>query len=112
MTKSRDIAQLKLLKTALCSSSRSSDFYSYLLSVNILQPNSNGKDLLSRTQRICDKYAINLVKFVADDTYNRQTCKSILSFPMEDGLMDSAKQLLSYYDKNNQYLLNTLLKPF
>ena len=112
ITKSREVAQLKLLKRAVINTSGSSNFYCYLLSLSNFNNPVDKRNLVSRCIQTCRTHGFNLLDFLHCNRYASQSLKTLVKFPKEDGVMDSVKQLLQYYDKDKMVLLNMLLKAY
>ena len=86
------------------------DFYLYLL-----HNPTDCKDILThRARSICNKYQLNIYKYLLNDTYAAKCKADMLQYPKENdnGLIDTLRVLLSNIDKENMSLLRLLLKSY
>ena len=68
--------------------------------------------LLSRVKTICSDKRLSVVKIMVDKKYCTSVCKSLKRLPINDGIVDSCRTLLSNYTSGNKALLRSLLKVF
>ena len=82
-------------------------FYCHMLSLG----QSDLNTIAGRTMIQSQHDNVSLVKYMYDDIYSSQVKKQHAHEPVDDGLVDSVKQILvnGYY---NPYMLNLLLSPF
>ena len=108
ITQTREIQELKLLKRAILGTSRSSKFYCFLLSLECTNHIAGDKTLVKRCHRICEDNGFNMFTFLNDSQYASHAFKSLVEVPTDDGVIDSARQLLQFYSMDNVKLLNML----
>lgn len=111
-SKSIDIAQLDLLKSALYGSSRCSEFYSRLLNDHFAGKKMDKYNLVTRCLDVCSRNNISVINYLYNDSYARRCQKHIIGVPAKDGVVDSVKYLLTSRNVYNSELLNLFLKPF
>ena len=68
--------------------------------------------IVTRIRHTCQKYDISLVKFLCNDKYGLAVKQKIKKFPVNDGVVDSVKQLVSFRSVYNTQILNLILSPF
>ena len=107
-----EIQQLVLFKTMLTSSSRTGYFYKTLIQEHLNGSTPGHRDLVSRVNDTCIKYGISLVKYLYDDSYANIMKRAMKHFPVNDGLVDSIRHLLAFYNPYTTNVLNLLLLPF
>ena len=107
-----EIQQLALFRTMLLSSSRTGVFYKTILKENLLGISSCRKDLVTHIRHTCQKHDVSLVRFLCDDKYGLAVKRQIKAFPVNDGVIDSVKQLVSFRSMYNTQMLNLILSPF
>ena len=95
-----EIQQLSLFRSMLLSSSRTALFYKTFWYHQIT---SCRKDLVTRIRHTCQKYDISLVKFVCNDKYGLAVKQKIKKYPVNDGVVDSVKQLVSFRSVYNTW---------
>ena len=105
---SRDILAMKTLKSAMLSSSHASDFYCYMLNLHWSEQSLDPKGLLYRVVSLCAKFSMSLCRFIVDKSFSLAFMKSFTC----DGITDSCQQLLEFYSRDNQRLLNLLLSSY
>ena len=100
---------LDLLRSSLCSSSATSNFYGYLLKCK----NPKIKNtLIGRCRAICENFNIQMYKYILNSEYAvtvKKTCSyNILSGV--NGIVDTVHTLLTDYDYDTyMYYINTIL---
>ena len=59
--------------------------------------------------KICNMYNISLSRFIYDDRYSANISFTAFKYAPQDGIVDTARQLLQFYNGHNQHMLNQLL---
>ena len=105
---------LKLISAIFSNSSRAfKTFYCYLLKKHFCDQLRNHTDLIARVRTICSKHNVSLFKYILETSYAHNVQVSIKSSTTpEDGLCDSARQVLLSRNPYDRYILSLLLKSF
>ena len=69
ISKSAKIQELVLFKSMFLSSSRTYQFYKYILSQHMLGVKYSHKSIVARVLNTCNENDISLVKYLCDDSY-------------------------------------------
>jgi hypothetical protein len=109
--KSVEIQELVLFRSMLLSSSRSYQFYRFLLSQKLKGTKSSPRNILARISSTCDRYEISLVKYICNEQYIT-TMKSSIKKYAEDGIADSISFMLQNLSSQTRPVINALLSPF
>ena len=106
-----EIQELVLFRSMFLSTSRTSQFYHFLLSRYFNGYTLSPKCLLSRVLRSCDKYGLSVIKLICDGKYVSSQKRVMKSFVRNDGVVDTIRFLLC--DLNlNRSAISLLLSPF
>jgi hypothetical protein len=109
--KSVEIQELVLFRSMLLSSSRSYQFYRFLLSQKLKGTKSSPRNILARISSTCDRYEISLVKYICNEQYIT-TMKSSIKKYAEDGIADSISFMLQNLSSQTRPVINALLSSF
>ena len=114
ISKSAKIQELVLFKSMFLSSSRTYQFYKYILSQHMLGVKYSHKSIVARVLNTCNENDISLVKYVCDDSYLKSKKFAMKRFHA-DGVADSVAFLFSQSpgsQSSSQTMINCLLQPF
>ena len=108
VSKLADINCMKLFRSIMFNSSRSANFYTYMLSRS-----KNHNVLSNRVYNICDSMNFNFTKYLIDEDYVKQCTNVMRAYQSEfqSGLVDSCKMLLHNYTPADKRLLVLLIMP-
>ena len=109
ISKSAKIQELVLFKSMFLSSSRTYQFYKYILSQHMLGVKYSHKSIVARVLNTCNENDISLIKYLCDDSYLKSKKFAMKRFPA-DGVADSVAFLFS--QSSSQTMINCLLQPF
>ena len=115
--------QINLLRAMFVSSSKTSEFYTFLLS-KYFSGTLDNNNLLGHVKVTCNKYSIPLISVLCDKRYCRSQINHIKRFSTNDGIGDnyiyvnkilllllySIRGLLSNITSHNNMMLNLLLR--
>ena len=96
----------------MLSPSATSNFYQFIIKLNFASALS--KTLLGRVLKFSSENNINLAKYIFVNTYNRKI-RPRVCHPTQvgvNGLVDTARYLLSDYNMHNNQLLQSILSAF
>ena len=106
-----EIQELVVFTSMSLPTSRTSQFYHFLLSRYVNGYTLSAKCLLSRVLRSCDKYGPSVIKLICDGKYVSSQKRVMKSFIRNDGVVDTISFLLC--DLNlNRSAISLLLSPF
>lgn len=105
-----NIARLRTLKSAIQSESRASNFFAFCLCQHLMGKACDPKGTIVQSSTICKDAGLSL-QHVLLDPYS-----SLLPLHkkpvINDGVIDSIRQLLQFYSQSNCALLNVLLRSY
>ena len=107
------VASMDLLRSCLVNDSKSTNFYSFLLS-KTKNSKTLEKTLVGRAYMAAQHHSVNLYQYIFNNSYRKQ-CKHRFNIgvrPGQDGMVDSIRYLLSDYNNEKRLLLSYLLRPF
>ena len=107
------VASMDLLRSCLVNDSKSTNFYSFLLS-KTKNSKTLEKTLVGRAYMAAQHHSVNLYQYIFNNSYRKQ-CKHRFNIgvrPGQDGMVDSIRYLLSDYSNEKRLLLSYLLRPF
>ena len=102
---------LQLFNSIMGNNARAKKLYCHVLkNFSCTSPQST---LIHRAIDICRRNDTSIVKTIFDKNYVKNVCKQLKKKDcVNDGLVDSCRQLLNQYDGYNKYMLELLLTPF
>jgi exonuclease III len=101
-----NVNTLRLFKSALLSSTRAREFYTFTLSNNV----TAGNLLSHRFTNVCKLYNFNTFNVLFNDEAIAKCIKEMKVFPSNDGIVDSCVRLLQNYNANDKDILRLLLR--
>ena len=105
------VQELFLFNSLLLSTSRSCEFYSFLLSKVIIGNAPSTKSIAYRAYQTCNRYNINFIDYICDTRYFN-SCKSDIGGYSHDGLSDTVSFLWHANCDASENILQILLSPF
>ena len=104
--------EIKLLRNMIVSSSRTQDFYNYLLYLHLKGIHFSKKCLVTTVLKTCANKHISLVKALCDKSYLHSNKHLFIQCTDNDGFIDSLLYLLQDFSDDYLHFMQLLLMSF
>ena len=104
--------EIKFLRNMIVSSSRTQDFYNYVLYLHLKGIRFSKKCLVTRVLQTCANKNISLVKALCDKSYLHSNKHLFIQCTDNDGFIDSLRYLLQDFNDDSLHMMQLLLMSF